>query len=337
MAGSGIFGTFGVGVESTWATAVAPTRFFPFDKEGFQSKKGIMQAKSLHGGFFNLASRRAYVKKGAIGSIDAHLFDRTLGLLFKQMFGAVAITGSSGVGYTQVYTSADTTGLSFTTQVGRPMTNNSTIQAITYPGCKVTEWTLGVKAGEFSTFSVTIDSQQEETAPSYTAPSYVTSNMLVAAEASLIIGGAASTTSSVTSVSGGTTNVVCRNATIKVKNALDTDRFFLGTITKSEQLPNDVREITGSLTLDFQDLTTVYTAFAADTSVALQINLQGPIMSGTSNNSGINIIIPSVWWDENKFPVTGPEIIKQEITFEGLDDGTNNPIQLTYITLDSAP
>src|ERR1700722_15668316 len=115
MPGSGNFSTWACGAESAWGTYAVPTRFFPVQKEGFVSKKGTIQDHVLHGGLGDLASRRAYVKKSAVGSIDLALYDRSLGLLFENMLGAFVSSTSASV-TTQTFFPADTTGKSLSVQ-----------------------------------------------------------------------------------------------------------------------------------------------------------------------------------------------------------------------------
>lgn len=338
MPGSGIFATLGYAAESTWSTYAAPTspHFVTFTKETLEFDKGIQQAHVLSGNLYDQTTRRAYVKEEAKGQIDfGGIYDRGLGLMFKNMLGGY--TGStSGSVTTQTFFPADTTGLSMSVQIGRPMTSNASVQAFTYEGCKVTDWELGVKAGEFATFMVTLDSYQEDTSQTYAAPSYVSSNMFTSIEGTLILGGTVSTSASVSSVSGGASVSLLKDVSVKPTNPLDTDRFYVGSAFKAEQLVNNFRQITGSATIAFNDLTTVYNAFKADTPVALQLNFTGPVISG-STHSALNLLIPNIYWDKDSISVQGPQLIDQVLAFTGLSDGTNNALQLQYVTLDAAP
>lgn len=326
MAGSGIFSTFGYSPEATWSTYVAPNHFVTMQSEGFEYSKGTVTEKTLHGGLYDLATRRAFVRKGAKGTLTCAPYTRGLGLLFYNMLGASVTTSGGWVLYP-----GDTTGKSMSVQVGRPMTSNASVQAFSYEGSKVTDWELGVKTGEFGTFVVNFDAQQEDTTQSYTAPSYAASTYILSSlNATLILGGTVSTSGSISSVSGGASVTLAKEVSIKSTNPLDTERYFLGSYYKLEQLVNDTRQVTGSCVIQFQDLTTVYNAFAADTPVALQLNFSG------AGSSALNILLPEIFWDTDKLSVGGPQLIDQSLNFTAYDDGSNNQVQITYLTPDSS-
>jgi hypothetical protein len=118
-------------------------------------------------------------------------------------------------------------------------------------------------------------------------------------------------------------------------NALDTARYFLGAAgLKAEQLSNGFRKITGQAEIEFENMSDVYTAFAADTATALQLVYTG-VVSG-STNLGLKILIPNIHFDEGSPSVDGPKVLTQKVAFTGLDDTINPPIQLQYTSLDSA-
>jgi hypothetical protein len=332
MTAGGLYATFGYSPEVTWSTYVAPNHFVTMLKEEGEYKKTTIQATTLDGQLYDQSTRRGVTKIGASQAIDLDLFDRGLGLLFKNAFGASSVSNAGSV-YTYVFTPADTTGLSMSIQVGRP-NSAGTVTPISYEGVKVTEWSIGAKAGELATFNATFDAYQEDSTQTYTAASYTSSNVLTAVEASLLIGGTPSTTSGVTSVSGGTAVPLVKDVMLKFTNPLDDNRYFIGSAYKSEQLVNKKRQVKGTATIQFANLTQVYNAFKADTSTALQFNVTGPIISG-STTSALNIIIPVIFWDTDKFPAQSTELIDQSVSFTGLYDGTDNAVQATMVTLDS--
>ena len=188
---SGLGATVGFSKESTFNTFVAPTKFMTFQKEGFKLKKNIVQSKALHGGLYNLATRRAFTTRTVDASLDADVYDRGQGLLWAQSLGGTAPTptqfATTGV-YYAVFTPGDTTGETLSFQIGRPQ-NNGTVQAFSYGGVKITDWEVKQETGKQAALTFTGDGATELTAPVYSAPSYVASNMLHFAEANLILGG----------------------------------------------------------------------------------------------------------------------------------------------------
>ena len=335
MPGSGIFGTFAYGAASAWGVYSVPNHFLTAQSEGFQFEKTIAQEHVLYGQLYDRADRRAWVKKGATGSFDLALYDRGLGLLFQNMLGNVVTSGAGP--YTQTFFQGDTTGLSMTVQIGRPMTSNASVQAFSYEGVKVKDWTFDVKTGEFATFNVTFDAMQEDTTQTYAAASYVASDILSAVNATLIIGGSVTTSASVASLSGGASVSLAKEVQIKGTNAIDDERYYFGSITKQEQLVNGFRALTGTAVITFNDLTTVYNAMAADTPVALSLSVQSANYISGSTYGAVNILIPRLYWDKDAINLKGPQLIDQDITFTALYDNVNTPIQIQYVTLDSAP
>lgn len=186
---SGLGATIGFAQEGTVGTFQTPTRFLTFNKESLKWKKNVVQSKALHGGLYLLGNRRALVTHTAAGSIDLDLYDRGLGMLFQNMVGGTPViaAGPSST-YMQVYTPADLTGAALSVQVGRPTTAG--VQTpFSYNGGKVTDWTIAVANNSVASLSLSVDAWNESLVPTYTAPSYVPSNMLHFAEAALFAGG----------------------------------------------------------------------------------------------------------------------------------------------------
>ena len=124
---------------------------------------------------------------------------------------------------------------------------------------------------------------------------------------------------------------------IKGTNAIDDERYYFGSITKQEQLVNGFRALTGTAVITFNDLTTVYNAMAADTPVALSLSVQSANFISGSTYGAVNILIPRLYWDKDAINLKGPQLIDQDIAFTALYDNVNTPIQIQYVTLDSAP
>lgn len=329
----GIYATLGFAPEATPGTFVAPTHFTTIISEGGEGEKTTETSKTLHGGIADLASRRALTKWGAKMTWSLDMYDRGLGLFWANAIGASTVTNDTGY-YTQVFTPSDTTGKALSIQVGRP-TSTGSMQAVSYECCKVTDWSIGAKAGSLATFSASFDAMKEDTSQSYTAPSYTTSNLLTALETTLTVGGTASTTSGVTSISGGSVAAAVRDSSVKVTNALDTNRYFLGSAYKAEQLINGPRQMKGNVSADFGGISTFYSTFAADTSFALQFDVTGPIING-STHSAVQVLFPCCFWDTDVFSAKGPELIEESLSFTAYDDDVNNFCQVTLVTLDSA-
>lgn len=136
-------------------------------------------------------------------------------------------------------------------------------------------------------------------------------------------------------VTGATKIASATDCSIKQENKLNVARYFLGSNgTKAEQLANDFRAISGTSNFEFASIADVYTAFQADTPLALSLQFVGPIIAG-SVTSAVNILIPQIRWEGSTPSVGGPEVLTYAAPFTGLDDGVDSQMQVQLVSLDS--
>jgi hypothetical protein len=155
-------------------------------------------------------------------------------------------------------------------------------------------------------------------------------------EATLLTGGTVSTTAHVTSVSGATTSTNVKSASVKVALPTAGKRINLGNAGfKLEQVDNGFRDISGSIEIEWLSSEAMYAAFSQDTPTALQLNFVGGAIGSGTHVETFDILIPYIKLDGESPAVNGPDIVTQKVNFTGLDDEVNNPIQITYTTLDA--
>ena len=341
---SGLGATVGFIKEAAVGTYLAPTRWPQFDKETLSLKKTIAQSQGIHQGLYEQGGRRAYVAYTADGQIDMDLVDQQMGLIFAQCIGstAAAVSQSSGV-YLQKHIPGDTAGLSMTIQKGIPETAGpGTIQTFSYAGCKITDWTVSVQRDGLAKLSLNNDAMNEDTSQSYAAPSFVAANVLSFNEGAVVTtqaGGSVQTSASVTTITGSAAPTALISAiTIKGQNGLDTKRYTIGTMKKAEQFSNAFRKMTGTIDMEFANLTDYYATFnnaGAESTYALQFTLTGPVIGGALH-SYAKFIIPAVYFDAAPVVTEGPGVYNVKTTYTILDDGKNNPIEIDYQSLDTA-
>jgi hypothetical protein len=138
------------------------------------------------------------------------------------------------------------------------------------------------------------------------------------------------------SVAGGAAPTgLIKSISIKGTNVLATDRFTLGSQVKAEQLTNGFSDISGDVEIEFANLADFYTAFAADTSTAIQIALTSPTVGGTGSltNAGLYVTIPAIKFEGDTPAASGPGVISVKVPFSGLVDPAGDPaIQLAYVS-----
>lgn len=336
--GSGLSAQVGFATETTVGTIATPTKFVEFNSESLKLEKQIVQGAGLRGGgLVARASRRSYTTKTAGGDIELDVATQGMGVLFTHMLGTSTSALVSGSAYQQVHTVGQKTGKSFTTQKGVPQ-SDGTVKPFTYNGCKITEWELSCEVGGILTLSVTIDAWNETTATGLATASYpAAANVFHFAQGALVLGGTVSTASGVASLTGGTTVATVTSASVTGNSALKTDRFFFGSAgVKAEQIENGWSEFGGSLDAEFVNQATVYDLFAADTPTALRLQFVGTTAISGAVFPTLEVLIPRVYFDGDTPQVGGPDVVGFSAPFTALDDGTNTPLQIRYVTPDTA-
>jgi hypothetical protein len=127
-----------------------------------------------------------------------------------------------------------------------------------------------------------------------------------------------------------------KTASVKYAFHYDDARYFLGSAGfKAEPIENNWRDISGSIEIEWLNAETMYAAFAADTPLAIRLDFVGPIIGTSGTNTQLmSLLVPAIYLDGEAPKVGGPAVVTQKLPFAGLDDGTNNPIQATYQTVD---
>lgn len=339
---------------------VAPTLTNPtcweFKSETLEGKKTTVQGEGLHaGGLYNRARRRVLTNWDAGGGIVMDLPSNKLNLLLKMMMGSadtsvLATNGTlaqiaSTTAWSAVHIPGNVEGHSFTLQKGVP-TTAGVVQPFTYVGCKVTDWEIACQTGEIAQLTLTVDARNElggagnsdplnGSVPALGTWTDPATDLFHFREATLSTGATVTTTSNVSSgnFTGDALGQV-KSISVKQSMALDTTRYFLGSNGfKGEQIENGLRSITGSFVIEW-DTTAMYNAFAADTPMSLLLSFVGPQIGVSTHNEELDILIPAIKLDGEAPKIPGPAVVTQSVNFSGLDDETNNPIQITYTTSD---
>jgi hypothetical protein len=359
---TGLAAQFGMVTETTEGTPATVTHFLEFNNESLELKKGIVQGKGLRAGGLYLRSSRRYVGSWqAAGTLNADASFNGWGLMFQAMMGSYGSFSSSAqqassTAYLQTHTPGPQFGSTFTAQVGKPGTNG-TVYPFTYVGCKVVDWELSSEVNKMATFAIGIDAWQELTldnptnttaGPALATATYTSSEQFFHfREATLYSGGTLSNTGSspvITSLASPTAAARITKCSIKQTNPLDTSRFFVAGTggtggsgvagVKSEQLENEYRTISGTLTAEFFTPSTYYDVFAGDTPLTLEVVFTGPIIASTYAYT-LSVLIPVIKFNTESPKVPGPGLVMEDLAFEGLDGEAYNQIQIQYMTNDT--
>ena len=357
--GSGILTQFyGPLSEVTYGVAPSLTgaHFYAVKSEGLKAKKVTAQGEGIFQGALHPQATRRVLSgwDPAGGTVNLELPTRNLQQWLFPMFGSYGQTPSaltedgSTSAYSAVHAPGPLQSHSFVLQKGVATVDGS-IEPFTYVGCKISDWELTVAKHGIAELAMTVVARNELAAtgnsdplngsvPSLVSYSKPIGSVFHWAQASLTTGGTASTTSGVTSVSGGTTAGNIKSISIKYTTPLDVDRYFLGgSGFMSEPVDNGLRQITVSFEVEWLSAMAYQEAWYGDTATAIQLSLTGGVIGSGSDHSMFSLLIPEMFFDGEPSPVVeGYQVVTQKLELAGLDDGTNNPIQATYWTLDTA-
>jgi len=317
------------GEESTWGTAVTPTKVVEVTSESVKQTIDRIESKGLR-------TQRMLLSKtnwssGQIdvsGDIEFEVQSRGAGLLFKHMIGCATPTattpsgGTSSKKWSLAMSPTDTTdGKSLTFEVGRTDITG-TRHKFTYAGAKINQWELMCKAGETVNGKINVDAKSETAAASSpTTLTYPTGTPLVFVGAAISVGGS---------------TVSVKEFDIKGDNGLNTSRYMLGSANKLEQLQTSLRSVTGSLTVEWSGLT-AYQRFVNGTHASLSAVFAtvADIESGVKGS--VTITCPDVRFDGDT-PTGGGQIVEHPLNFVVVDDESSGtaPLTIDYVTLDTS-
>jgi len=319
---SGLESQLGISLETVFGTFVAPTEFLEFNSETLA--KTIERIESAGVGRSTSLLRSDNWEPGKIeagGTVELDVKTKGFNIILEQMFGAssIAQVGGGAVTYDHTHTIADLMGTMATWQIGKVDTNG-TIRPFSYIGCKVTEWELSNSIDEFLKLALTIDAKNETTSEALASSSYATGTQnLPFTGATITIGGSSYT---------------IQNISIKGVNGTETDRYGIGSDTKTEPVQEALREVTVEFELEFKDLT-AYNLFINGAEAEIVARWQANTAIEDSLFPFLRVTLPACRFDGDTPQVDGTSRQMHTLRAKALNDGTNEPISVVYRTVDT--
>ncbi len=315
-----------VGVESTYGTAVAPTRAFEAKADTFTRDVEYIQSVGFRRDLQTVRSDRDdTISLGATGSIEMDVMDKGMGLLLQHTLGTAAGPTQQGAStaYLQTHSTDDTgpTG-SYTVQVSR-VDSGGTMRTFTYEGSTITGFNIGQDLGSATTMTFNFDAETEQTSTAEATPAYVAStDPYVYTEATIEIDDTAVTSFTSFSLDGDL--------------GMKTDRRFLkGSATKGQPKRAAVPSYTGSISGEFADLTN-FNKFINGTTFKLEfIVTKGTAISG-SYFPYFHVTIPVAKFTGSTPVASLDDLTAIDLPFTVLDNGSDAAVQITYMSTDTA-
>lgn len=338
--GSGLDAQFMAGAETTWGTGVTPDHAFEFLDESLKLDPTFLEPTGLRAGLkYKRASRVSISRRSVSGDFTVEHATKGMGLLWKHALASSVTTPAAltSPAYEQVHTPGDFRGKGLTLQVGRPEPSTGTVRPFTYAGCKVGQWEFTVSDNAIPQLKLTVDGRNEDTATALAAASYLSGSKVYSfANATLRLGGTATTTSGKTTVTGNTAvATVVTEVSVQGAAPMAGERFGIGNSgLKAEQLENDTPTITGSLNAEFSKAE-LYDHYTANDTLPLVLTLTGDAIGASGSSDTLEIILPAVKLKAASPNVGGPDIVSMSCDFEAYSDETNPPIQVRIVSADA--
>lgn len=333
----------GIAKESTYGTAVTPSKFFEFTEEDLSYNPTFAQGQGMrYGRRTILSNRRRLAKAEPGGSFTTEVITKSLGALLEAALGtatSTAVPSATGA-YQQLFTPTTTDPLpSYTIQEGLPLLGGGAGQPQTFKGmvCNGFEFTLN-NAG-LATIKWNWLGKDVDTSTALATASYPTgTDIFTFVDAAITIGGTVVVPTTTALASGGTAAATIRECSFTYDNGLDQNGFNVGSGGKRARKPAlGLRSLTGTLTAEYSD-NVLRDAFMNQSDIALVITLQRqdiPIVSTTYPT--FQIVIPLVRLEGELPKANGGDVVTQSIGFTMLDGGVaTHPVYVAVVTSETA-
>ena len=319
--------SIGLGIESTYGTAVARTRWFEFLDESFNYVKNIKQGQGMRvGSRVARSGRRVVASAEGSGDLTVEAMTKGLGLLWWLGLGSGTSNNVSAGLYQQVVTLGDAMP-SATIQKGIPRADG-TVDAYTFTGCMVESLTIDCPNADNVKVKTSWNAKDMTTATAYTAPSYATGPSVFTFAHGAVYSGALTAPTATALGSAATPVASIRSGSITIKHNLKTDRYNCGGGGRKEKPFAGVREISGSMVAEYVDAS-FRDAIVNDTSMTI-------VKTFTSGTDVLQIIVPDVRFDGDVVKAS-TDLALQDIKWVGLDGlSAAQPIWIVCRTADTA-
>lgn len=312
---SGISAQLNFAAETTYGTAVTPTRSVPFLDESIETTFDPLESAGIISGARVL--RSSQWSQGVFhheGDIGIELSNRSVGLLLYHALGSMTQSGTT-VPYTMTFYPGDMTGKGLTFQLGRP-DRGGTVRPFTYAGTKIQSCEIAVSAGEIATMGLGVVAQSMTTGTALASANYATGNAPF------------KFTNGSFSLAGS--SLCVRSARVSWENNLATDRVCVGHNYIEEPVEENLREITGEVELEFPDLVH-WERFIAGTEGALSLAIASDTTSIT--------VSANVRTDSFPVNVADRGLVVVTAGFTAVATSTNDAtaLAITYVTADTTP
>lgn len=310
----------GLGVESAYATAVAPTRSLEFLGDDWERQHEYVESAGFRQNRQTIREdRRRRVVLGATGSVELVVMSNGMGLLLQHLLGAS--TAPSQIATTGVYEAefeTDDSGPSesYTFEVIRQEVDVATLERFVYAGCVPMSFSLAAAVGEDVRLTIGYDAASETAGGSPAAAAYPTvMDKFIWEDVAVSIGGDAATSAMSFGLDG--------------ELAMKTDRHYLkGSALKSQPLRNGTPSYSGSVEMHYDNQGQErYANFIAGEIVPIVLTATQPQSIGSSgtNKPKLTVTLPKCQFDGSTPKASTEDLTMIALPFKVLQDKSSNP------------
>lgn len=329
---SGLGSQIGFSPETTYGTAVAPATFLEARSIGLEAQVEHMMSEGLRSGLRVQRSDRFVVnRKGVSGDIELDITSNNLARWLLHAMGDSRAIGSiktgSGPAYTYTLQLGDPASLaSMTIQTGAA-DRAGTVRRMDATGCFITEFSISNEVDGILQGTFTVDGRDY-------APS-----------ASAVTSASYASTTEPLSFAGGSFQINASTIPIKsfelnVTHGYDTERFQINSTTlKSRPVVNALDEITATIDMEFMADGSTWATDDLMTKLRAGTTLTDLQCTWTGNTAITGSTYPSLNAKLSKALITaatpvveGPEMVMLSLEVMALDDGTNQPLSMVYVS-----
>jgi hypothetical protein len=329
--GSGLGSQIGFAPETTYGTSAAPTTWLEARSAGLELQVEHMMSEALRTGLkVQRTDRQVVNRKGVNGEIELDITTNNMARWFRHAMNddrAFSTTKTGSTAYTYTYELGDPASCpSMTIQTGVADVGG-TVRRMDATGCFITEFSLSNSVDEILQGSFTVDGRDyTPSASAVTSASYATGT-----EPLTFAGGSVSLAGSVTPV---------RSFEVSVSHGIDVERYQINSTTlKSRPIRNALTEVTGTVELEFGASSvgtwgtdTLVDRYRSGTAIAVAATWTGnTAITGTTYPS-LAVNLDSCIITSCTPTIAGPEIIILSLEYMALDNGTDAPIDLVYVS-----
>lgn len=333
---------FGLGVEGTYGTPVAPTRFFESEGKMDAKPKYIDSSVLRPRTRFKRLDRHVMVQQDVSGDQELDIPTVGFGFLLHAALGKSSIAqlknGDNLINaYQQIHTLATDDFLpSYTIQELLPLLGGSQ-KTHAFTGCQVDTLEIEAKAGAAVTAKISwsgrdIDTSQDAAAASYPADQGVFTFV------SGSIGYQGTLTKPTATVLATLDKSAAMNVTditLTVKNGLDGNGYTLGSKgLRSRPQALGIADVSGKITAEFTD-TVLRDAFLNGTPLPLVLTFLGETEIAAGVKPTLQFVLPAITVTSGLPQSNGGDVITVDQEFSVFDNGEDEPLMALLVSTES--